>query len=48
LLRWFNYQLEQTDCKSRVENFSEDIKVKASRTRVGPHIKKTEVLVGNP
>lgn len=48
LLRWFNYQLEQTDCKSRVENFSEDIKVKASRTREGMHIKKTEVLVGKP
>ena len=35
LLRWFNYQLEQAGCGRRVENFSDDIKVKAFKNKRG-------------
>ena len=35
LLRWFNYQLEQAGCGRRVENFSDDIKVKALKKEQG-------------
>ena len=40
LLRWFNYHLEQTGCGRRVENFSDDIKVKVLKIDDG-------LLVGN-
>jgi len=35
LLRWFNYQLEQAGCGRRVENFSDDVKVKAFKKEQG-------------